>query len=1419
MYRIYSVVVAFYLVLTLPLQHTFAQSGDRHKSSDGELYYYFGSKKINLSQSRTHLYVETNSLAATTSLQQMIAVARFTSGMQLQSLAVPTRCVFTLSNPDDFDSTMEWIRKQEGVLIARPAVYEQPDNEQIYEDAFYVKLKPQTNTLQFESEVAKTGSVIAERYAYDKRVYIVRAGSANAFDALKMANYFYETGLFEYAEPDFRALTLLHSTPPNDSLYALQWGMKNTGSAAQFNGVPGADIGVEAAWVITKGSPAIRIAVVDEGVERNHPDLVDNIDPLGFGLVPANATTGSPLGTARSHGTSCAGIIAARSDNNIGIAGVAPLCKIIPVNLTINSSGSFGTFQQLATCLDWSWNEGGADIISNSWGGGVPSSLVHDAIKRAITLGRGGKGSLVLFSSGNSDAGVSSPSIYPESISVGAMDMCYQRKGNNTCDAENFWGSNYGTGLDISAPGVKIATTRNGASYNNTFNGTSSSCPFVAGVAALVLSVNPGFTQVQARQIIERSARKVGNYTYSRVPGQPNGSWTPNLGYGMVSAANAVQAAQNFDFACKVSISATGPTQVCSGNTVGLLVADIGASSSYFWLRNGVPIPGGTSIQALTSGQYQAIVLRPNGCRDTSVPIEVRVAPSLGTLKANAGSDTVVCSGISHILGGGPAATGGTPFLHAMRGIAHNVITNELVRFDPLFPGEFFRTIKQDFNPNSSSFYCGAANTPFGVFMLDRNNQFVKVDTASGAITVMSRPIPQSGHTWNGMTYSPMHGKIFAISSNNAANLLYEIDIRTGFPTLLGTLNGASNMLLIWIAADAAGNLFAMRLASVASAQIFRIDLSSLSATALPSGTGFEAQYAQDAAFDLLTGKLLVNARTRALGSGSDYPGHGLWEANTTTGMATLIGSVGLPFSSQDATAFAGPEYTYSWSPTNYLSNPNDANPVFTGAPPGNYTYTLTVTDLCGQTAQSSVTIKVKPVVTPNAFGVLFVNENATGDNSGSSWLNAITNLQFAIQNSCHDVRQIWVARGTYRTTVGNNRDSAFTLKNNLTIYGGFAGTENSLTQRNLRVNPTILSGDIGTQGNRNDNAYNVISNINNGLNATAVLDGFIIRDGQANKAEYARQRGAGMININSSPLVINCIFTGNFTLVYGGAVFNEGATSTPTFVNCVFSGNQAQWGGGIYNESAQTRVFNSTFSSNEVANTGGAIYSYGTPLVTVRNSVIWGNTNGVTTAPIDNSTAIQVTHSIVQGGYTGTGNVQTNPLFKREAPIGLGQLGDLRLLACSPGVNTGSNAGVPAGISLELRSLSRIAGVAVDMGAYERPSNTPPAVIFVDAAASGLNDGTSWTNAYTSLQDALRDLNNCGSGATPTIQIARGTYTIPAGLNLVLDKVNAFLLGGFPAIGGVRVRNPEANPVIIKGSFQVLKNATVDGVKLESGQ
>lgn len=454
---------------------------------------------------------------------------------------------------------------------------------------------------------------------------------------------------------------------------------------------------------------------------------------------------------------------------------------------------------------------------------------------------------------------------------------------------------------------------------------------------------------------------------------------------------------------------------------------------------------------------------------------------------------------------------------------------------------------------------------------------------------------------------------------------------------------------------------------------------------------------------------------------------------------------------------------------------------------------------------------------TLTSAGIAYVLPAATGSGNGNSWTNAFTNLQTALSfaRQCPQVREIWVAKGTYKPAITtNNRDSAFAMVNNVSIYGGFAGTETQLSQRNWRLNPTILSGDIGVQGNRSDNAHNVISNNNNGLNTTAILDGFIIRDGQANKAEYARARGGGMFNLNSSPMVRNCIFFGNFSAEYGGAVFNQGASATPTFVNCVFSGNQAQFGGGIYNESAQTQVINCTFSSNQISGNGGGMYSYGTPKAVVQNSIVWGNANnGIFTATIDNSTPVEVNHSLVQGGYTGTANLNVDPRFNVQASIGLGQLGDLRLLVCSPARNAGRNEALPAGITTDLAGLNRIWQTTVDMGAYER-QNQAGSIVYLDATATGANDGNSWANAFTTLEAALNDINLCSGGGSLTIQIAAGTYAFPAGKSILIDNLNATILGGYPAGGGSR--NAAANPVIIKGEVRVLKNVTIDGVKVE---
>lgn len=239
-------------------------------------------------------------------------------------------------------------------------------------------------------------------------------------------------------------------TSTNDTYYNYQWGLKNIG---QYAGIEGLDIRAEEAWTITKGSSDVCVAVYDHGFEMNHSDLSNNVYGTGY-----DATTGTtPAKVRGSHGTACAGTIGAEQNNNIGITGVAPLSKLmsISINLTLGDSP-----QQLANGFNWAWQNGAA-VISNSWGGYNPSAIIDDAITNTITLGRNGKGSIVIFASGNENKtnirypGNSNPDI----IVVGAISPCGERKNPGSCDNENWWGSCYGTQLDIVAPGVLISTT------------------------------------------------------------------------------------------------------------------------------------------------------------------------------------------------------------------------------------------------------------------------------------------------------------------------------------------------------------------------------------------------------------------------------------------------------------------------------------------------------------------------------------------------------------------------------------------------------------------------------------------------------------------------------------------------------------------------------------------------------------------------------------------------------------------------------------------------------------------------------------------------------------------------------------------------------------------------------------------------
>ena len=224
-----------------------------------------------------------------------------------------------------------------------------------------------------------------------------------------------------------------------------------------------------------------------------------------------------------------------------------------------------------------------------------------------------------------------------------------------------------------------------------------------------------------------------------------------------------------------------------------------------------------------------------------------------------------------------------------------------------------------------------------------------------------------------------------------------------------------------------------------------------------------------------------------------------------------------------------------------------------------------------------------------------YVNAQATGSNIGSSWNNAYISLQSALTNAAVvSGDQVWVATGVY--SPGSLSTSSFVLKNGVKIYGGFAGGETSLSQRNYSTNVTILSG--GANPPISSNSYHVVADSSSTLNSTTTLDGFTIQNGYASGAA-SNAYGAGIyLHSNSSPTLNNLIISGN-TASLGGGLYNSGGA--PILSNVAFIGNAASTdGGGMYNTggapvlgtaaSGTVSATGVTFSSN-TASLGGGMY------------------------------------------------------------------------------------------------------------------------------------------------------------------------------------------------------------------------------------
>ena len=378
---------------------------------------------------------------------------------------------------------------------------------------FYVKTTD-NGKATLESFAKEHSVEIISEIEYVPNWYILKAPKNS--NGLQMSNIFYESGKFEDIDPAFMFNFKTNECPAEPN-FSQQW-------SADY-------MDLCKAWDITKGKSDVVIAVLDQGVDQSHKEFANNYSSLSYDLI----TKKTPSVVRGDHGTHVGGIIGA-NHNNIQIAGVAPDCMIMSISHTLNTTTTTIS-SDLASGIGYARIHG-ASVINNSWGdqGGrlynnLHSAVLEDAIKTAIKTGRNGKGMVVLFASGNYNKnGVDYPgNCSPDILVVGSINKSYNRS--------DF--SSYGNSLDIVAPGSDILSTMPGNKIDF-MSGTSMATPHVAGVAALILSLNPDLTGKEVVDIIEKSAQKIGPYTYTKTSDRTNGTWNQEVGYGLCNAFAAV---------------------------------------------------------------------------------------------------------------------------------------------------------------------------------------------------------------------------------------------------------------------------------------------------------------------------------------------------------------------------------------------------------------------------------------------------------------------------------------------------------------------------------------------------------------------------------------------------------------------------------------------------------------------------------------------------------------------------------------------------------------------------------------------------------------------------------------------------------------------------------------------------------------
>jgi len=402
---------------------------------------------------------------------------------------------------------------------------------------------------------------------HERNLFVVRA--VNAEQALRAAVVLAGKPEVAWAVPDFTVpVDLYHQ--PNDPYYGLQWHHQQASDA---------DIDSDEAWDVTMGDAQVIVAVIDTGVDEDHPDFHPARIVTGYSSVTGQNDPTPLSGSMDAHGTACSGEVLAVADNHEGVSGVCPGCSLMGIRM-MDGASSQTQISNAYTAIEYA-TDNGAWVLSNSWGideqviGQVDIQPFYTAVRDAVSSGGDGSGAVVLFASGNGDMSGNRQPIgqrelqnMPEVMAVGGtgpndLYVSYSDYGPNLsvtaptgqtggwsemfdgpqiCSTDTIGDRGFSRGGYLYAPGLWGDQRTNyqepdtSGNYTQYFNGTSAACPIAAGVVALAWSANLDLTATQVRMIVEQTADKVGG-------GYDAGGHSDDYGYGRVNAGRAVRAA------------------------------------------------------------------------------------------------------------------------------------------------------------------------------------------------------------------------------------------------------------------------------------------------------------------------------------------------------------------------------------------------------------------------------------------------------------------------------------------------------------------------------------------------------------------------------------------------------------------------------------------------------------------------------------------------------------------------------------------------------------------------------------------------------------------------------------------------------------------------------------------------------------